>query len=98
MATSGAHVLEIDHLVSLDEACRLVPEQVALWGNLDPVGVIRNGTPESVAAAATEAIATVREHGRHRFVLSSGCTLAPNTPARNIAAIMRSASPPNPLP
>jgi uroporphyrinogen decarboxylase len=81
MATSGAHVLEIHHLVALDNACRLVPEQITLWGNLDPVGVIRNGTPGSVQTAASEAIATIREHGRHRFVLSSGCTLAPDTPA-----------------
>jgi MtaA/CmuA family methyltransferase len=92
MASSGAQVLEIDHLVSLDDACRLVPEQVTLWGNLDPVGVIRNGTPESVEAAANQAIATVRKHGRHRFVLSSGCTLAPDTPAENIAAMMRNAT------
>jgi len=92
MASSGAQVLEIDHLVSLDNACRLVPEEITLWGNLDPVGVLRNGTPESVQTAASEAIATVREHGRRRFVLSSGCTLAPDTPAQNITAIMRSAS------
>ena len=92
MASSGAQVLEIDHLVSLDDACRLVPEQVTLWGNLDPVGVIRNGTPESIEAAANQAIATVRKHGRQRYVLSSGCTLVPDTPAENIAAMMRNAT------
>lgn len=87
MASSGADVLEIDHLVSLDDACRLVPESIALWGNIDPVGVLRNGGPAGVTAAASEALATVRRHGRRRFVLSSGCTLAPDTPAANISAL-----------
>ena len=40
MATSGADVLEIDHQVDLAEACRAVPEEIALWGDLDPVGVL----------------------------------------------------------
>lgn len=88
MASSGADVLEIDHLVPLDEACRLVPDNIALWGNLDPVSVIRNGTPEDVMAAAAEAVATVTKHGRSRFVLSSGCTLAPDTPHENISALI----------
>ena len=79
MATSGADVLEIDHLVSLADACRVVPADVALWGNLDPVGVLRSGTPEAVKAAAAKAVATVRSHGRMRFVLSTGCTLAADT-------------------
>ena len=88
MATSGADVLEIDHLVSLADACRVVPADVALWGNLDPVGVLRSGTPEAVKAAAAKAVATVRSHGRMRFVLSTGCTLAPDTPAENIEALI----------
>ncbi len=87
MAGSGADVLEIDHLVPLDDACRIVPEKIAVWGNLDPVGVIRNGTQGTVRTAANNAINTVRRHGRRRFVLSSGCTLAPDTPEANIAAL-----------
>jgi len=87
MATSGAAVLEIDHLVSLDDACRLVPESIALWGNLDPVSVVSNGTPESIRQAVVDAITTIQSHKRKRYVLSSGCTLPPDTPAENIAAL-----------
>lgn len=89
MAASGADVLEIDHLVPLAEACRIVPDSIALWGNLDPVGVIRNGTPESIRLATERAVAEVRRHGRRRFVLSSGCTLAPDTPPKNITALLQ---------
>jgi uroporphyrinogen-III decarboxylase len=87
MATSGADVLEIDHLVPLADACRVVPESITLWGNLDPVRVLREGTPGDVQNAAAEAVATIRSQGRRRFVLSTGCTLVPDTPAENIAAM-----------
>ncbi len=88
MATAGADVLEIDHTVSLKYGCETVPEAIALWGNLDPVGLLMNGTAADVEAAARDAFAAIRGHGRRRFVLSSGCTLAPGTPAANLRAMM----------
>ena len=81
-------MLEIDHLVPLEEGCRLVPDKVALWGKLDPVSVVRNGTPEMVKQATADAVAAVAAHGRKRFVLSSGCTLAPDTPPQNLSAMV----------
>jgi len=91
MATSGADVLEIDQQVDLAEACRVVPPEVAIWGNLDPVELLLRGSPRDVSRAARGAIATVRRAGRARFVLSSGCTLAPGTPAANLHALFEAA-------
>ncbi len=87
MANAGADVLEIDHHVSLEEACQLTPHEIALWGNLDPVGSIQQGTSEDIRARAAHAADVARRSGRRRFVLSSGCTLAPDTPPENIAAL-----------
>lgn len=92
MATSGADVLEIDHLVDLEAACRVVGPDVALWGNLDPLSVLARGTPAEVRAATRRALDTVGACGRRRFVLSSGCTLAMETPAANLEAMLREAS------
>jgi MtaA/CmuA family methyltransferase len=89
MAGSGADVLEIDHKVDLAQACRVVDPQVALWGNLDPVSVLARGSAGQVRLAAQQALATVRGFGRRRFVLSSGCTLAMETPAENLDALLR---------
>jgi MtaA/CmuA family methyltransferase len=91
MSTSGAAVLEIDYKVDLDAACRIVPDDIALWGNLDPVALLQDGTPGQVAAAAEQALATVRSHRRTRFMLSSGCTLTPSTPAANVDALIAAA-------
>jgi len=96
MATSGADVLELDQLVDLGTAGRLAGPEIALWGNLDPVRVLARGTPEQVEVDARAALAAVRSAGHRRFVLSSGCTLAVETPAANLDALIRiaRASPP----
>ena len=91
MARSGADVLEIDHQVDLTEACRLVPPEIALWGNLDPVALLTRGTPEEVTSTTVKTLRSVEAAGRRRFVLSSGCTLAVDTPAENLSALIAAA-------
>jgi MtaA/CmuA family methyltransferase len=92
MASSGADVLEIDHKVDLARACDVVPPQVALWGNLDPVAVLAQGGAAGVRRAARAAVETVKARGRRRFVLSSGCTLAVETPPENLRAMLEHVS------
>jgi uroporphyrinogen decarboxylase len=87
MADSGADVLELDHAVNIGETCRRVGPEIALWGNLDPIRVLAQGTPESVRQTATETLQAVKAAGHRRFVLSSGCTLAVETPAENLHAL-----------
>ena len=89
MASSGADVLEIDQRVDLPQACRIVGPGIALWGNLDPVAVLAQGSVEQVREAARQAVEIARTCGHRRFVLSSGCTLAVETPAENLAAMLR---------
>ncbi len=92
MAATGADVLEIDHLVNLGEACRIVGPGVALWGNLDPVRVLAQGNPQTVRQAARQAVDAVHSAGHAKFVLSSGCTLAVDTPPENLDAVLSPAS------
>ncbi len=91
MAGSGADVLEIDHRVDITQASRIVCPDVALWGNLDPVGLLAGGTPVQVERASRRLLEAVRSSGYRRFVLSSGCTLAIETPAENLEAMFRAA-------
>jgi MtaA/CmuA family methyltransferase len=91
MATSGADVLELDQHVDIAYACRVVGPEIAIWGNLDPVGLLARGTPEQVRAATTTLLDTVAACGQRRFVLSSGCTLAVDTPPENLDALLETA-------
>jgi len=89
MAATGADVLELDHQVDLAEACRLAGPGITLWGNLDPVRLLAQGTPGEIRQAALNAVNLVRACGHSRFVLSSGCTLAIETPPDNLDAILQ---------
>ncbi len=91
MATSGAHVLELDHKVDLAAACRAIGPDVAIWGNLDPVGVLARGGVDDVQRATRAAWHALRKGGHQRFVLSSGCTLAMETPPENLHAMIEAA-------
>jgi uroporphyrinogen decarboxylase len=88
MASSGAHVFELDHAVGMTEACRLLGGGSVLWGNLDPVGVLHQGTPATVTKAVQSLLQGISAAGHRRFVLSSGCTLAPGTPMANLQALL----------
>jgi uroporphyrinogen decarboxylase len=91
MADTGADVFELDHQVDLSAACRILGPNAALWGNLDPVGLLAQGDAERVRAAAEMLLRTVQDSGHRRFVLSSGCTLAVDTPPENLRAMLDAA-------
>lgn len=98
MAQSGADVLELDQRTEMRDACRILPRHIAIWGNLDPVAVLAQGSPQDVVRAAKEFLATMNAAGHNRIVLSSGCTLAVETPEENLHALVRAAKdhPPSP--
>jgi len=90
MAETGADVLEIDHKVSLAEARRLVGGRTALMGNLDPSGLLLQGSPAEVEAAAR---AAMRAGGgiEGGFILGSGCEVPPKAPLENLRAMVKAA-------
>ena len=94
MAATGADVLELDHQVDIGQACQQVGPDVTLWGNLDPVGLLARGSPNDVRDATKQLLQSVENVGHHRFVLSSGCTLALETPAENLQAMLDAAREP----
>jgi uroporphyrinogen decarboxylase len=70
MAFSGAKVLGVDWTVDLGVVRRLVPANVALQGNLDPV--LMNTTPEIVRREAGRLLETMRGANGHIFNLGHG--------------------------
>lgn len=70
MAFSGAKVLGVDWTVDLGVVRRLVPANVALQGNLDPV--LMNTTPEIVRREAGRLLETMRGAKGHIFNLGHG--------------------------
>ncbi len=89
MGESSAQSLEVDYQVDLIHAREQVPEEVTIIGNIEPVGVMLKASPEDVATKVTTLLSSSSKLGR--FILSTGCAIAPETPADNIHALVKSA-------
>lgn len=84
MVECGARALHFGNLVDIPQALTEVPEDMMVMGNLDPVGVLQQATPEAVAAATTDLLK--KTAGAKNFIISTGCDLPPAVPEANIQA------------
>ncbi|HZT33651.1 MAG TPA: uroporphyrinogen decarboxylase family protein [Bryobacteraceae bacterium] len=85
MGRLGCEIVDLDYLTPLAEArAAMGPDQVLL-GNVEPVGVLRNGTPESVWTAVAECH---RQAGA-RYIVGAGCEVVRDTPEANLRALCR---------
>ncbi len=83
MGRLGCEIVDLDSMAPLDEArARMGPDQVLL-GNINPVSVLRNGTPEAV----TEALEHCRSAAGTRWIVGAGCEVVRDTPIENLRAM-----------
>ncbi|HRU06180.1 MAG TPA: uroporphyrinogen decarboxylase family protein [Candidatus Brocadiia bacterium] len=86
MAATGVEGLSLDTAVDFPAAAKLLPDNVALIGNIDPISVLRAMTPAQVAAQTRAFLDATRD--APNLVLSSGCDLPQDTPIPNIKAMI----------
>ena len=84
LVSTGARALHFGNAVDMKDILPQVPAGVLAMGNIDPAGVLRHGSPESVRQT-TEALLEKAANYKN-FVLSSGCDVPPGTPLDNIDA------------
>ena len=84
MVRSGASALHFGNRADMVEALEACPADMPVMGNIDPVGVMRQATPDQVYYAVSELLA--KTAGYDNFILSSGCDVPPRTPFENIQA------------
>jgi MtaA/CmuA family methyltransferase len=82
MGRLGCAMVDLDWMAPVGEARKAMGPGQVLAGNIDPVAVLRNGTPESVAAAMEEC----RAQAGPRYIAAAGCEVAPDTPVENLHA------------
>ena len=86
MASSGAHIVDLDWMVDLRKAVEAFgPSGPAPCGNFDPVAVMLQGTPEEVATAVRGCAAAAGP----RHFSAAGCEVPDRTPAANLLAHAR---------
>lgn len=89
MVSSGAAALHFGNAIDMAGVLEQVPSNIAVMGNVDPVGVMKMGTPETVEEHVRRLLDTAAGHGN--FILSTGCDVPPASPFENIEAFFRAA-------
>jgi uroporphyrinogen decarboxylase len=84
MLSTGAAALHFGNRCAITSALEQIPAEILVLGNLDPVGVFRSGTPESIRHETDALLRSTRQFPN--FVISSGCDVPPNVPLKNIDA------------
>jgi len=83
MGRLDAEIVDLDWMAPLGEARREMGPAQVLLGNIDPVAVLRNGTPELVRAAVGEC----HRQARARYIVGAGCEVVRDTPEANLRAL-----------
>ncbi|MHB8521726.1 MAG: uroporphyrinogen decarboxylase family protein [Limisphaerales bacterium] len=79
----GCEIVDLDYPSPLAEGRAKMGVRQVLLGNINPVAVLRNGTPESVTAA----IAECHRQAGPRYIVGAGCEVPRDTPVGNVRAL-----------
>lgn len=82
MGRTKADIIDIDFPVPMTAARAAMPNAVLL-GNLEPAGVLRNGTP----AAVSSTIEQCHQQAGENYIVGAGCEICRDTPEANVLAL-----------
>jgi MtaA/CmuA family methyltransferase len=83
MGRLGCEIVDLDYLSPVGEGREEMGPSQVLLGNIDPVTVLRDGSPRSVE----EAIRACHREAGERFIVGAGCEVCRETPVENVEAL-----------
>jgi MtaA/CmuA family methyltransferase len=81
MGKLKADIIDLDSMVSLAHARAQMGSGQILLGNINPVSVLKNGTPDQISAALTQC----RTDAGPNYIVGAGCEIPRGTPFENVA-------------
>lgn len=87
--STGCAAYHFGNAVDLAEILKEMPEDVLTMGNVDPVSILRNGTPEMVREETLRIMEQCCSY--KNFLISSGCDIPPAAPWENLDAFFAAA-------
>jgi MtaA/CmuA family methyltransferase len=85
MGATGAALIDLDYPSPVHEARGAMGPDQVLLGNMDPLRVVHDGTPETIAAA----LAQCHDEAGRNFIVGAGCEIPRGTPEQNLLALTR---------
>jgi MtaA/CmuA family methyltransferase len=83
MGQLGCDIVDLDYPAAMAAARERMGAGQVLLGNLEPVGILRNGTPERV----TSLLADCHRAAGARYIVGAGCEVPRDTPEANLRAL-----------
>lgn len=84
LAKLGCEIVDLDSMVDLRAARAAMGEHQVLLGNIHPVNLVKNGTPEQVR----QALADCRAAAGPAWVAGAGCELPRQSPPENVRCFL----------
>jgi MtaA/CmuA family methyltransferase len=88
LVATGADAIELDFKTDAQSLHDTLDNRSTLIGNIDPTGVMAQGTPQLVESTCRELLAVFSD--TPRLILNAGCALPATTPSENVRAMIRS--------
>lgn len=82
--SSGCAAYHFGNAIDMKAMLLAVPQNIVVMGNVDPAGILRQGTPALVRETTQQIMQACCTH--QNFVISTGCDVPPMTPWENIDA------------
>jgi len=82
MGRLGCEIVDLDSLAPIKEAREQMGPRQIILGNVNPVAVIKNGTPDLI----TREVARCHQDAGKRFIVGAGCEVPRDTPPENLRA------------
>ena len=76
-------ILDVDYMVDMATVRKVAGRKVAIAGNMDPVSIVKHGTPEEIRKSVADAYAEVG----NPYIVSAGCEIPAGTPTENLRAL-----------
>ena len=85
VAQTGADMVDCDFMVDMERAADILPQSTCICGNIHPVEVMLQGTPEQVKA---EVLRCKALGNRNNNCIAPGCEVPKDTPPENMLALL----------
>jgi len=86
LSETGFHVLNFSHLLDIGEVWERIGDRICLMGNIPPLEVLTQGTPEEVKSVAAQCLHKTK--GGQGLILSAGGGASPGMPGKNLEALV----------
>lgn len=87
MTYTGATGYHFGNKMPMEQALKECSSDVLVMGNIDPVSIMKDSSPQHILEAVANLYATADRYPN--FVLSTGCDVPPNVPVENVEAFYK---------